>query len=351
MSETEPTAGSMSSDDVTTTGAPANEPIDLVYLWVDGADPAFRALKAKYRGEGPKRDDRPELTGDEARWLQMGEISWSVASARRFAPWIRTIFIVVKPGQKPPVDLADPRIRVVEEPEIQPAELFPVFASRSIEPFIHRIPGLSEIFVYGNDDFVFWRPTPRDHFVADGRLSLRGRIQPLWRAKIDAARHKGHTRIVNLTALLLYARGFRRVHKPEHAFHVMRRATCERVWAEVGDRLSKAVALRFRDDDNGLNWQTLVNSFELRDRDPRLVRTFNAVLLSFAHVEESAVMAFYIRLRLAMLRWGLFVPRTLCFNTIPAAWQGRVRAIFERHFGRLDETARARDDEAEGLSV
>lgn len=314
-------------------------PIDLVYLWVDGSDPAFQALKRAWLGREPERLDDAELSGDQARYLQMGEIAYSVRSARRFAPWIRDVHIVVKPGQKPPVDLADPSIHLVEEPEILPAEIQPTFASPSIEPFVHRIPGLSEVFIYANDDFLFWRPTPRDHFVVGDELCLRGRHQPRWRARLDAATHTGHTRIVNRTVLLLQALGFRRVHCPEHSFHVMRRSTCERVWAELGPQLSEAVALRFRDDDRSLFWQTLVNSFEERDHHPRTVRTFNAVHLSFAHVEESRWMAAWVRFRLALLR--LVSPRTMCFNTVPASWQPRVRACFDRHFGSDQSTDRA----------
>jgi hypothetical protein len=311
-------------------------PIDLVYLWVDGGDPAFRALKNTYLAQEHTRLDDAELSGDQARYLQMGEIGYSVRSARRFAPWIRNIFIVVKPGQRPPVDLADPSIRLVEEPAILPAEIQPTFASPSIEPFVHRIPGLSEIFIYANDDFLFWRPTPREHFVIGDTLCLRGRRQSRWRAALSAATHRGHTRIAGRTALLLHDRGFRRVHYPEHSFHVMRRSTCEQVWAELGPQLNEAVALRFRDDDRSLFWQTLVNSFEQRDHRPRTVRTFNAVQLSFAHVEESRAMAIWIRIRLVLLR--LVSPRTMCFNTVPTSWHGRIRAYLDRHYG-TEETA------------
>lgn len=317
----------------TSEGGTDEAAIDLVYLWVDGSDPAFRAQKAAWLGCEAARLDDHELSGDEARYLQMGEIAWSVRSIREFAPWIRTVFIVVKPGQKPPVDLDDPRIRLVEEPTILPPQIQPTFASPSIEPFVHRIPGLSEIFVYANDDFLFWRPTPREHFVIDGELCLRGRHQPRWRARLEAATHRGHTRIVNRTVLMLHELGFRRVHCPEHSFHVMRRSTCERVWAELGPRLNEAVALRFRDDDRSLFWQTLVNSFEERDHRPRTVRTFNAVHLSFAHVEESRWMAAYVWLRLLLL--PLVSPRTMCFNTVPIGWRDRVRACFDRHFGPL----------------
>ncbi|NLH82922.1 MAG: hypothetical protein GX458_19065 [Phyllobacteriaceae bacterium] len=310
--------------------APDLEPIDLVYLWVDGSDPDFRRLKrAHLVGEAGRLDDA-ELSGDEARYLQMGEIAYSVRSARRFAPWIRTVFVVVKPGQKPPLDLDDPSIRLVEEPDILPAEILPTFASPSIEPFVHRIPGLSEVFVYANDDFLFWRPTPRAYFYADGRLCLRGRHESRWRARLEAATHRGHTRIVARTALMLFDLGFRRVHLPEHSFHVMRRSTCERVWRELDAPLRAAVALRFRDDDRSLFWQSLVNSFEERDHPTRTVRTFDAVLLSFAHVEESRWIAAWIRLRMAVLR--LVAPRTLCVNTVPRSWQARVRAFLDRHY-------------------
>lgn len=308
------------------------EPIDIVYLWVDGSDPAFRALKRAHLVRESARLDVAELSGDEARYEQMGEIAYSVRSIRRFAPWIRNVFIVVKPGQRPPIDLEDPRIRLVEEPEILPEAIQPTFASPSIEPFVHRIPGLSEIFIYANDDFLFWRPTPREHFVVDGRLSLRGRHQSRWRARLEFSTHRGHTRIVNHTALMLFDLGFRRVHLPEHSFHVMRRTTCERVWAELGPTLEAAVALKFRDDDRCLFWQTLVNSFEERDHPTRTVRTFGAVHLSLAHVEESRLMAFWIRLRLALIE--VASPRTLCFNTVPASWHARIRAVFDRHFGR-----------------
>lgn len=312
----------------------ASEPIDLVYLWVDGADPAFRALKRAWLGREATRIDDDELSGDDARYAQMGEIAWSVRSARRFAPWIRTIWIVVAPGQRPPVDLSDPTIRLVEHPAILPEAILPTFASPSIEPFVHRIEGLSEIFVYANDDFFFWRPTPRSHFVADGRLSLRGRHASPWRARLDRATHRGHTRIAARTALMLFDRGFDRVHLPEHSFHVMRRSTCERVWTEMGDDLAHAVAARFRDDDRCLFWQTLVNSFEERDHPTDTVRTFGAVHLSLAHVEESPAMAFWIRLRLALL--PLWSPLTLCLNTIPLGWQARMRRLLERHLGPVD---------------
>lgn len=320
----------MTSSEISTP-AEESEPIDLVYLWVDGGDPAFRALKREYLGREAGRARDEELSGDEARYLQMGEITYSVHSARRFAPWIRNIHIVVAPGQKPPVDLDDPRIRLVEHPTIIPAEFLPTFASPSIEPFVHRVPGLSEIFIYANDDILFWRPTPREHFAREGRLQLRGRHQSRLRARFEAAIKRGHDRIVGRTALLLYDHGIRPVHIPEHSFQVMRRSTCETVWAELGEPLRAAVAMRFRDDDRCLSWQTMVDSFEERDHPTDTVRTFGGAQISFAHVATSRFDALRCRMRLAFL--DVYAPRTICFNTVPSAWHERIRGVLDRHYG------------------
>lgn len=333
-----PTAEPMPLSDAPTERISPTAPIDLVYLWVDGADPKFRALKRRHLSASTGHLERDDLTGDDARYRQIGEIAYSVRSVRRFAPWIRDIHIVVAPGQRPPVDLDDPRIHIVEHPQIMPAAILPTFSNRSIEPFVHRIPGLSEVFLYANDDFLFWRNTPREHFVVDGELSLRGRFLPRWRARAGAVLHEGHSRTVSQTALRLYDHGLRRVFRAEHSFHVMRRTTCETVWRECGAFLDRVVALRFRNDELGANWQMLVNGFELRDRSPRTVRTFDTVLLSFAHVEESRATAALVRMRLALLRW--FAPRTMCFNTIPASWSDRVRAVLDRHYGPIDPPRR-----------
>src|SRR5262245_43612135 len=129
--------------------------IDIVFLWVDGSDPEFARLKRQYLPQ--KLGSRPltdSLVGDHARYFQMEEIGYAVRSVRLFAQWIRTIHIVVADGQRlPDTVLSVPGIRVVPHSDIIPRSWLPTFSSCSIEPFVHRISGLSDLFVYGNDDF------------------------------------------------------------------------------------------------------------------------------------------------------------------------------------------------------
>jgi hypothetical protein len=307
-------------------------PIDVVYTWVDGHDPKWQALKRSYMGAA-QRAARPddEQWGDDTRYRHMEEIVYAVRSARRYAPWIGTIYIVITDGQVLPAVVREaPGVVVVPYSTIMPAEILPSFCSNSIEAYLHQIPGLSEIFLYGNDDYLFWKPTPPTYFVRDGELVLRGYHQPQVLARIGLLR-KGHMKLANRTAMLLYARGFDRVYMPEHAYHVMRKSTCAHVWAELHDELTAATALKFRDDTRAFWWQLLVYSYEDQLHAPIHELALGGDHLSFADVERSRIISAYVRARLVML--SRFPSHTVCFNTIPASWHEAMHQYFALHLG------------------
>ena len=283
-----------------------------------------------------------EHVGDHTRYEQMNEIVYAVRSARRYAPWIRTIHIVITDGQQLPDEvLATPNVNVVPYSQVVPAELLPTFSSPSIEPFLHRVPGLSDIFLYANDDYLFWKPTPRTYFVKGDRLCLRGYRQPRVLARLGQ-RRQGHMRIANRTASLLYQRGFDRVYMPEHSYHVMRRATCEALWDALHDELWASVQPKFRDDSVALAWQLLVYAFEDKLHDPIHELSIVGPHVSFADVERSRIMRAYVRWRLFRLRRSR--SHTVCFNTIPPSWHDRMHRYLAAH---LEAAA---DDDARVLS-
>lgn len=142
-------------------------PIDLVYTWVDGSDPAWRerrdaALHA--RGEGlPARHDSAV---DASRFLNSDELRFSLRSVHRYVNWVRRIYIVT--DQQVPSWLVreDPRIRIVDHRDLLGGSRF---NSHAIESALHRIPGLAEHYLYLNDDVLFGRIAyPSDFFAAEG---------------------------------------------------------------------------------------------------------------------------------------------------------------------------------------
>lgn len=141
-----------------------NYPIDAVITWVDGDDPVHRAKRARYT-DGVENVDAEDI-GGETRFRSLGEIGWCVASIRRFAPFIRKIFVLTD-GQDPGlegVELVDHKV-VAEGFE----EYLPLFNSLGIETLMWRIPGLAEHFIYFNDDFFLTAPCHREDFFEGGR--------------------------------------------------------------------------------------------------------------------------------------------------------------------------------------
>ena len=74
-------------------------------------------------------------------------------------------------GQTPSWLRSDhPRISVVDHGEIFDAASLPTFNSHAIESRLHHIEGLSEHFLYLNDDFILGRPvSPQLFFSASGQ--------------------------------------------------------------------------------------------------------------------------------------------------------------------------------------
>lgn len=127
--------------------------IDLVYLWVNGNDPKWQAKRDACIG-------RP--SGSQAhckgRYADSGELKYSLRSAEKYAPWIRRIFIVTDNQIPEWLNTDNPKVQIVDHTEIMPAECLPCFNSAVIEMFLCNIPGLSEHFLYANDDTYFGKP-------------------------------------------------------------------------------------------------------------------------------------------------------------------------------------------------
>lgn len=143
------------------------EDIDIVVLWVDGDDPAWRAEKRRYDGSASDASDDVDVNSDR-RFRDGGLLKYWFRSIDKFAPWAHRVFFVTC-GQKPDwLDESNPRLRLVNHKDYIPAEYLPTFHSNTIELNLHRIPDISEHFVLFNDDDYILRPVPPEFFFRDG---------------------------------------------------------------------------------------------------------------------------------------------------------------------------------------
>ncbi len=141
--------------------------IDLVFSWVDGTSSEFQRARAQRMktyvvGEG---DD------SEARYRQIDELKYALRSVYLYAPWIRRIFIVT--DSPAPVWLADhPGVTIVRSEEFFTDQgALPTHNSHAVESQLHNIRGLSEHFLYSNDDMFFGRPVRPEMFFSPGGIT------------------------------------------------------------------------------------------------------------------------------------------------------------------------------------
>lgn len=148
-------------------------PIDVVYTWVDDADPVWRAGKdAVRRSLAGGTADLHEQADNGARYTSRDELRYSLRSIHQYAPWVRNVFLVTA-GQAPGwLNTDHPGLRVVDHREIfsDPGAL-PTFNSHAIESQLHHIAELSEHFLYLNDDVFFGRPVTQEHFFHTNGLT------------------------------------------------------------------------------------------------------------------------------------------------------------------------------------
>lgn len=156
------------------------ELIDVVITWVDGNDPQHTK---KLNSFLPDSKVRP--TGaQETRYGNVNEIYFSLFSIFTFAPFVNNIYIVTD-EQKPDIEslfeLWFPertnQVKIVDHKEIFEGyqEYLPTFNSRTIESMLWRIKGLSQRFVYFNDDMFLIRPIKEEDWFVNNVPVLRGK--------------------------------------------------------------------------------------------------------------------------------------------------------------------------------
>ena len=217
--------------------------IDAVIAWVDGEDPIHQAKReacVKRRKRGPSlRASHPRRFSDN------GELRYCLRSLRQYAPWLDRIWIVTDSQQPQWLDLStDRRIRIVDHKHIfrDHLDLLPTFNSLSIETFIWRIEGLSDQFLYLNDDMMLTSPCePSTFFDCEGRPRLRGR----WDCRAGGGRISFHSHN-KIAAASMLGGGPSKFFSPGHVPYPLRRSMFEVLYARFPQAFRINARPRFR---------------------------------------------------------------------------------------------------------
>jgi hypothetical protein len=138
--------------------------IDIVMTWVDMDDPKWQADFAACSG----KIDNSQNGKSEARFRDYGFLKYWFRGVENFAPWVRKIHFVTC-GQHPDwLNINHPKLHLVNHEDYIPHQFLPNFNSCVLEIYMHKIKGLSEHFVYFNDDFFIINNISPERFFTNG---------------------------------------------------------------------------------------------------------------------------------------------------------------------------------------
>ncbi|MCX4527150.1 MULTISPECIES: stealth conserved region 3 domain-containing protein [unclassified Streptomyces] len=222
-------------------------PIDVVYTWVDDSDPKWRERRDDAKRAAGIATDGGADSGD-VRFRNRDELRFSLRSLAMYAPWVRNVYIVTDDQTPDWLDTTQPGIKIVSHREIFADENWlPTFNSHAIESQLHRIEGLSEHFLYLNDDVFMGRPlSPSSFFGSNGMAHFfrsPTAVPPVELAEGDEGYFAAAK---NNRALLQRKFGRTATHGFLHAPHPLRRSVLQEIAEECPEEIGATAASKFR---------------------------------------------------------------------------------------------------------
>lgn len=246
--------------------------IDFVVTWVDGADHEWCRKRKLYEKEHGNCDDKKIMS---SRYRDWGFLRYLFRGIEVYAPWVHRVYLVTD-GQKPQwLDETYDKISVIDHREFIPKEYLPTFNSHTIELNLYRIPGLSEQFVYFNDDVLLVNNCRPEDFFMNGKpvdeaslngingrdnqfaeiqfhnMALMNRHYTIKDCKKNLGKwlRLSYGRNVIRTLLLLPFQRLQGIYNAHGPMCILKE-TCEKLWERDGDLLDATCKCRFREGEN-----------------------------------------------------------------------------------------------------
>lgn len=252
------------------------EKIDFVIIWVDGNDPAWQKEKAEYKPSAMADSDTP------IRYRDWDNLQYWFRGVEKFAPWVNRIHFVTWGHLPKWLDTSNPKLNIVNHKDYIPEKYLPTFSSHCIELNLHRIEGLSEHFVYFNDDMFITKPVKPEDFFKNGLPCDTFGLNCIYFGHDSAGHFNGSNMEVINTEFrnkkAIKKRDFRKWYSPKNGIRIniktamlsmwewfpgfhynhlpsdFLKETFKEVWDKYGDILDKTCSDKFRQESNVNQW-------------------------------------------------------------------------------------------------
>ena len=286
--------------------------MDLVYLYANGNDKEWLEKRKQYaqdKGNGA------------CRYRDNNDLLFSLRSVEKYAPWIRRIYIVTDCSLPEWLNTQHEKIRIVDHREIMPAELLPCYNSNVIESFLTRIPDLSEVFLYANDDMFFGRDVSPGFFVRNGKPVVR-----MMKTRDDLQIKKNYYQMAlwNANRLIADRFGIRYPYIPWHNVDVYLKSGIQQCLEDFQEEFLSASQNRLRSEHD---IQRVIFHYWLISHDACILKTYDMsgtirrsvyylkVMLSPSRYFDYVVWKLHDVFRIPLLKYLLQKrPRCVCLN-------------------------------------
>lgn len=215
--------------------------IDIVYTYVTYNDPKWQETYLKYSNNK-----------NSVRFNSSSELELSVKHTLKYCSFVNNIYIVTD-NQIPTWYNKDKykNIKIVSHQEIfDDFCVYPTYNSKTIECYLHKIPGLTENFLYLNDD-MFINLKIEDIFDKETGIPLSFYWPRNWQISPDEAKEKYRNNpavYAIYTTIKMAEEHFKKDFNLSytHQAYILSKKACELTWSIFRDRLQEKVKMRFR---------------------------------------------------------------------------------------------------------
>ncbi len=275
--------------------------IDFVITWVDGNDEEWLKEKAKYQNEiGDKNDAR------KIRYRDWGTLKYWFRGVEKYAPWVNKIYFITWGHIPKWLNTDNDKLVVVNHKDYIPKEYLPTFNSNAIEMNIFKIKGLSDNFVYFNDDMYITNYVKKRDFFKKGIPCDSLVLSPLIIKPGDGFYKKISNDILIINKYFNYRKCVKsnilkyfnikygkyllknlsflsyRDFPGFHNFHFpisYSKNTINEIWNKEKEMVLKTMSFRFRNNNNSINhwlyqyWQFATGKFS--PRNPKIGKYYH----------------------------------------------------------------------------
>ncbi len=286
--------------------------LDLVYLWCDDADTEWSELRKKYM---PKEKLDKQITC-KGRFVQNDELKYSLRSVEKYMPWVKNIYIVSNCKMPQWLNVNHPKIKIIKESFLL-GKYAPVFNSNAIETFLADIDGLSENFIYMNDDNLLAAPVkPADLIDNNGKIICR----------MTYSKKPGYPSvycdmIYNMQKVSEQKFGYKCEYFPHHNLDVYNKTAfnqCNKMCAELVEQTRNN---RFR---TAQDWQRVLISYYMLATGIGTLKVLNAYEVSWLQwlkhnlfdfgKKDSVVLSLHAKTKKYYKKLNRYKPKFLCME-------------------------------------